>query len=265
MKQDDPLNKVFLSLYALATLVFITACQSLAAPTSTVKTHPTIVKSPNDPREYRYLQLDNGIRVALVSAPGSRKSSIAVDVHAGSAQEPDTWPGLAHLLEHMLFLGSQKYPEADEFDDFIQSHNGSSNAWTTEEDTVYHLTMPNKFFPEAIERLSWFFISPRIDPDYLDRERHAVDSEFQIYRQQDARRFYHIEEATANPAHPGNRFSTGNLETLKAHDGLDLREALITFYNTWYTGSNISIALVSNQSLDKMEKQVRTFFSSVRF
>ncbi|MCL6271216.1 insulinase family protein [Sansalvadorimonas sp. 2012CJ34-2] len=250
------------SAIAIVTIFLVTACQTNAAPSFYARDE--IVKSPNDPREYRYLKLDNGVQVALVSSETTNSSAVAINVHAGSSQEPDEWPGLAHLLEHMLFLGSDKYPGADDFDSFLSDHGGSSNAWTSDTDTIFYLTIPNAHYADALERVSRFFIFPKMDPDFLERERHAVDSEFQIYRQQDGRRFHLIERATANPKHPANRFSVGNLNTLKDHDGLSLREALLKFHDQWYFGANISVAIVSNASLDEMEQLARANFSPVR-
>ena len=256
------MSKYLSSVLTVVTIIFITACQSIAAPVQ-VPPHK-IIKSPNDSQEYRYLQLSNGVQVALVSSKETTYSSVVVNVHTGSAQEPDEWPGLAHLLEHMLFLGSDKYPGADDFDSYLSDHGGSSNAWTTNTDTLFYLTIPHAHYQEALERISRFFIAPKMDPDFLERERNAVDSEFQIYRQQDNWRFSLIEKATGNPAHPASRFSVGNLDTLKDHNGLNLREALLKFHDQWYFGSNISVAIVSNDSLDAMEKLAKQFFSPVQ-
>ncbi|WP_281646513.1 insulinase family protein [Parendozoicomonas sp. Alg238-R29] len=225
--------------------------------------YPEIVKSPHDTRSYRYLELENGVKVVLVHAPGSETAAAAVGVHAGHQQTPEEWPGLAHLLEHMLFLGSEKYPDVDSFDGFISEQGGFSNAFTSETDTVYYVNLPDsKIFP-ALERMSWFFIAPLMNPEYLDRERHAVDAEFQIYRQKDTRRIYQVEKATLNPKHPMHRFAVGNLQTLQDHNGLILRDALLKFHKDWYVGENISISVVSGRSLDDMELSIKTLFSKI--
>ncbi|NJN53086.1 MAG: peptidase M16, partial [Gammaproteobacteria bacterium] len=68
-------------------------------------------KSPNDDRSYEYLVLDNGLKVLLVSDPSADKSAAALAVFRGSFDDPPGRGGLAHFLEHMLFLGTEKYPE----------------------------------------------------------------------------------------------------------------------------------------------------------
>jgi insulysin len=75
---------------------------------SIVTIHDEIIKSKSDNRVYRGLELTNGMKVMLISDPTTDKSSASLDVHIGSMSDPDNLPGLAHFLEHMLFLGTQK-------------------------------------------------------------------------------------------------------------------------------------------------------------
>ncbi|MEP3590986.1 MAG: insulinase family protein, partial [Marinobacter sp.] len=67
-------------------------------------------KSPNDPNSYRYLELDNGLRVILVSDAEADKAAASLNVAVGSGNDPSDREGMAHFLEHMLFLGTEKYP-----------------------------------------------------------------------------------------------------------------------------------------------------------
>lgn len=96
-----------------------------------------IIKSPLDDRTYRALTLPNGLRVTLVSDPAMQKAAAALDVHVGSYANPVDLPGLAHFCEHMLFLGTKKYPDENEFSTYLSDHGGSSNAYTDSEDTAY--------------------------------------------------------------------------------------------------------------------------------
>lgn len=90
-----------------------------------------------DERDYKALTLDNGMRVLLISDPKSSRSAAALDVHAGGFSDPSDRSGLAHFCEHMSFLGTKKYPEENEFSEFLSANGGSSNAFTDSEDTVY--------------------------------------------------------------------------------------------------------------------------------
>ena len=69
----------------------------------------TVVKSPNDDRDYRYITLDNSLRALLVSDSTTDKSAAALAALRGSYDEPSERPGLAHFLEHMLFIGCLLY------------------------------------------------------------------------------------------------------------------------------------------------------------
>ncbi len=256
-------------LYSLA-LVIVFAAQSMASyclsvPAAETADSPdrTIIKSPNDKREYRYTVLDNGIRAVLVSYPQSDTASVAIAVNAGSNENPDEWPGLAHLLEHTLFLGSGKYPDPDDFHAFIQNHGGDHNAWTSAEETVYFFSINQSHLAPALDRLSQFFIAPRLDTEWVDKERHAVDSEFQIYRQNDQWRELMVEQATMNQDHPQSRFSIGTLDTLKDHDGLKLQNALRDFHKTWYVSENIALVLVSSDPLEDMANQVKEMLGGI--
>jgi insulysin len=86
--------------------------------------------SKNDPRSYRYLVLPNGLRVILVSDPKADKAAAALSVSVGSFSDPEEIPGLAHFLEHMLFLGSEKYPGENDYSEYLSENGGYSNAYT---------------------------------------------------------------------------------------------------------------------------------------
>lgn len=92
----------------LAAFVLV-ACQAVGPPQP--------VKSPNDDREYRYVVLPNNLRALLIHAPGSDRAAAAASVARGSDHDPDAHPGLAHFVEHMLFIATEKYPEVDGFTD----------------------------------------------------------------------------------------------------------------------------------------------------
>ena len=79
----------------------------------------TLKKHPLDQSQYRRLVLDNGIEVLLVSDPRFNKSAAALGIDVGSLSSPRKRQGLVHFLEHMLFMGTQKYPEVDEYIDYL--------------------------------------------------------------------------------------------------------------------------------------------------
>ena len=126
------------------------------------------------------------MKVILLSDPGLNKSSASVAVGAGSLQDPAGRQGLAHFLEHMLFLGTEKYPDEAEYSKFLTGNGGYSNAYTQQDHTNYHFEIRHEAFEGALDRFSQFFIAPLFDPRFTEREMNAVNSEFQKNSENDA-------------------------------------------------------------------------------
>jgi len=106
-------------------------------------------------------------------------ANAALDVQAGSWNEPNEYPGLAHLCEHMLFIGSRKYPRAEYFDDILAKGSGSSNAYTDSTNTNYYFEISEPL-GKALDVFAHFFIDPLFNPELVDREKNAVNSEYEI-------------------------------------------------------------------------------------
>eukprot|EP00435_Cladocopium_sp_Y103_P063842 s876_g25.t1 len=106
-------------------------------------------KPLSDQRTYQFSTLQNGLEVLNIEDPQSHKWAMAMAVRAGSYDDPRELPGLAHFCEHMLFLGTQKYPEPSGFDQFMTKYGGSNNAFTASEATVYFAAASSEAAPEA--------------------------------------------------------------------------------------------------------------------
>ena len=175
---------------ALAVLVMLSSCSSLPeTPRQLLQVHSDIIKSPNDDRDYRYLVLANGLKVLLVSDPKADKSAASLSVYRGSFDDPLDRPGLAHFLEHMLFIGTEKYPESDGYFSYIQTNGGSSNAYTASEVTSYFFDVKPESFREGLDRFAQFFIGPLLQKEYVEREKNAVHSEYQLQIKEDGCRW----------------------------------------------------------------------------
>ena len=87
-----------------------------------------VIKSPNDKNEYYLDILPNGLRYILASNPEIDRSGVGLDVYIGAADDPREYQGLAHCLEHTIFLGSEKYPEASmkELSEIISIETGKT-------------------------------------------------------------------------------------------------------------------------------------------
>ena len=147
------------------------------------------VKSPNDSNQYRFIELNNGLRAILVSDKEADKAAASMNVAVGSGDDPKDREGLAHFLEHMLFLGTEKYPKPGEYQQFIKSHGGSHNAFTAFQNTNYFFDIQAQFLEPALDRFAQQFAAPLFTPELVDRERNAVHSEFSARQKEDSRRF----------------------------------------------------------------------------
>lgn len=219
----------------------------------------TLRKSPNDDREYRYLQLPNKLRVVLVSDPTTEKAAAAMAVFRGSNHEPEAHPGLAHFLEHMLFIQTEAYPEPSGFQDFVSANGGSTNAYTALDHTNYFFDVQVSAFPEALDRWGHFFISPIISPEYSQREKNAVDSEYQMQLKNDGWRGYMVGKQAINPEHPNSRFTIGSLDVLEG----DIHNELVEFFETHYSADQMGLVVVADQSLDDLEAMVTPLFGQI--
>jgi len=119
-----------------------------------------VIKSPGDHRQYKALTLSNELQVLLVSDDQAKKSAASLDINIGSGSNPKDRAGLAHFLEHMLFLGTEKYPNAAEYKQFISTHGGSNNAFTSYDHTNYFFDINPQQFEQALDRFAQFFIAP---------------------------------------------------------------------------------------------------------
>ncbi|XP_069794757.1 nardilysin-like [Narcine bancroftii] len=280
---------------------------------------PDIVKSPSDPKEYRYIKLENGLSALLISdisidksesetqneedeSDGSseslsnedsaedssgeyeedefedlqqhccrkkkseKQSAAALCVGIGSFSDPDDLPGLAHFLEHMVFMGSERYPDENGFDAFLKKHGGSDNASTDCEHTVFQFDIQRKYFKAALDRWAQFFIGPLMIQDTIDREVEAVDSEFQLATPSDSSRKELLFGSLARPGHPMGKFFWGNSQTLKhipKEKNIDTYARLKEFWKRHYSAQYMTLAVQSKENLDTLETWVKEIFSQI--
>ena len=111
---------------------------------------------------------------------GLKKSAAGLCIGMGSFSDLPELPGLAHFLEHMVFMGSKKFPSENGFDKFINNHGGWDNAHTDCENTTFYFEIQRKDFKEGLDMFAQFFIEPLMLKTAMEREREAVDSEFQM-------------------------------------------------------------------------------------
>lgn len=210
-------------------------------------------------RKTAKIRLSNGLQAYLISDPGVHESAAALAVEAGSWQDPKEYPGMAHFLEHMLFMGTAAYPKENEYMQYINDNGGQPNAYTASDRTVYIFSINNDAFKGAFDRFSHFFVDPLFNSSSIGRELHAVDQEHAKNIEHDGWRGYMILKETGNPDHPNAGFSTGNAATLS---GIP-QEALKKWYKEHYSSNRMHLVSISPLPIEEMIQLTVEKFSAV--
>jgi len=231
-----------------------------------------VQKSKSDLKLYQHFTLPNGLAVLAISDPSADRAAASMDVSVGSFSDPASFPGLAHFLEHMLFMGSEKYPDENQYSAFLSQHGGRSNAYTAAENTNYHFDITPQHLDEALDIFAQFFVAPLLREGSTAREVKAVENEHAKNLQSDGWRAMQLQKSLSNPAHPLHKFSTGNLNTLCGNANVTgtmethchlTRKALHAFYKTHYNAKRMKLVVHSTAPLAHIEAQVRGSFAHV--
>jgi insulysin len=210
-------------------------------------------------RKTAKIKLDNGLEAYIISDPLLKESGAALSVGCGSWDDPAEYPGMAHFLEHMLFMGTKAYPDEAEYSSFIQSHGGAMNAYTASDKTVYSFSINPPDFDAALDRFSHFFIDPLFSRNSISRELHNVDQEHAKNVENDGSRVYMVFKDTTNPNHPNHAFSTGNADTLS---GIP-QDVMKDFYNKYYSADRMHLVVMDKAPLNTLIASVEEKFSEV--
>lgn len=218
-----------------------------------------IIKSQNDTLNYKAFELENKLKVILVEDKNTKKSCAVMSVGRGSLSDPKSHEGLAHFLEHMLFMGSEKYKKPDHYRNFINQNGGNCNAMTNLTGTTFYHSINKKSLMESLDILAQFFLSPLMDKNYIDKEMKAVASEFQKSYNNDSWKEFQILRKISNPESIFNKFLCGNEDTLRKPD---IYEQLKNFHKENYS-SNIMTLSIYHDDIASIQDEVCTLFKNV--
>ncbi|XP_054168721.1 insulin-degrading enzyme-like [Oppia nitens] len=225
-----------------------------------------LIKSVEDKRQYKALILNNGLKVLLISDVETDKSAAALDVNIGSMSDPREVQGLAHFLEHMLFMGTEKYPQENDYQKFISRNGGHTNAYTSGCHTNFHFDVSPNSLNGALDRFAQFFVCPLFTDSATDREMNAVNSEHERNIDDDVWRLSQLEKSLSHPDHDFNKFGTGNLETLKdspISKGINVRQELFSFHKQWYSANIMSLVVLGKETIEELQELVVPLFSLI--
>lgn len=236
-----------LSLYGQISASTHTILQDLSTPSACLN------------RKTEKVVLENGLQIYLISDPFVQQSAAAVVVETGFWDDPKEYPGMAHFVEHLLFMGTKTYPKESEYTQFIKDHGGVENAFTTTDKTVYAFSVHHEAYAQALDRFSHFFIDPLFSTSCISRELHAVEQEHAKNLENDWWRQNMVLKQTANPLHPHHHFSCGNQETLSKIPLAVLQD----WYATHYSADRMHLVMLSSSSLSEMRDLAIAHFTPV--
>lgn len=205
-----------------------------------------------------HLTLANGLRVCLRHAPRLKRCAAVLHVAAGSHDVPLAWPGLAHFLEHLLFLGTERFPAGEGLMAYVQRHGGQVNASTRERTTEFFFELPVPVFADGLARLADMLAHPRLALDDQQREREVLEAEF-IAWSQDAKAQQQVTLLQGLAAdHPLRGFHAGNRDSLPVESD-DFQHALRGFHARFYQSGQMTLSLAGPQSLADLQALAQQF------
>lgn len=217
------------------------------------------------------------------------KAAAAIVVEAGSFHDPLYIHGIAHFVEHMLFMGTEKYPHEDAYDSFISRNGGSYNAYTDNEYTLFHFEICQENLFGALDMISQFFVKPQMLQDSIDRELLSIENEFQHHKNSDDCILDQLQSYTSDgykdnskddtkravsinkigkiePHHAIAKFSWGNVETLwtiPKENKIGIIHELRIFFRKHYYALNIRLVVMGEFPLDQLEQQIVEKFQHI--
>jgi zinc protease len=225
------------------------------SPETTDSDAAAAAKAPyQDPATTVYT-LDNGMQVLIREDHFAPVVAMQVWVEAGGADEEDFEAGVAHVHEHMLFKGT-KNRGVGEIAAEIESSGGRINAWTSWNETVYHIVVASRYADTGIDVLADAVRNSSFDPTELDKELDVVMEEYKRGMDSPSRRVFYSLFETAFKEHPYRRPVIGTEESIT---GLD-REKILDFFGRFYTPNNMTLVIVGDVDTAAMKAEIDKVF-----
>ncbi|KAL6254476.1 hypothetical protein P5V15_014529 [Pogonomyrmex californicus] len=246
---------------------FKTSTTNMSTDKCVEKRYDDIIKSQNDDRLYRGLLLSNKMKVVLISDPTTDRSAVTLDVNIGHMCDPDDLPGLAHVCEHMLSLGTKKYPQENDYAKYLTENGGKFNAMVDTDHTSYFFDITPEKLEDVLDRFAQFFIAPLFRETMIESTINIINLEYEKHLRNDTWRFKQLNRSSASADHPFSKFNIGNrqtLDTIPKQKGINVRDRLLEFYEKYYSANMMSLCVLGKESLDELENMVVNLFCEIR-
>jgi predicted Zn-dependent peptidase len=134
------------------------------------------------PVSYERRRLPNGLRVVASQLRDTRAASARVFLDGGSRAEPDDLAGVAHFLEHAVFKGTERWPNARELGLATERVGGAADAFTDKDHAGFIVHGPADYLPLFLDVLADLLVRPLLEPAELERERDVIAEELRACR-----------------------------------------------------------------------------------
>lgn len=185
--------------------------------------------------------LPNGLTVVIRENHSSPVAAVQVWVKAGSTTEPEVRAGMSHILEHMAFKGTKRRGPGQIARE-VEALGGEINAYTSFDQTVYHITISGRYLENALDILSDTMGNSVFDPEELEREREVVLEELRMNEDDPGRVVWKALFREAYRVHPYGRPVIGLSETIRK----TTREDLVSYFSTYYTPGNMVLVIAGD-------------------
>ncbi len=213
-----------------------------------------MARQSSDPALFRHT-LNTGLRVVVEEIPHVRSVAVGFWIKSGSADELPAEAGHAHLLEHMLFKGTQSR-SALAIAEAVEGRGGQMNAGTGRESTCLYARVLDQHFAEVFEILSDMLIDPRLQADDLEREARVVAEEIRMYLDAPDEVCHDLLLDAMWHGHAMSRSILGTLETVSTAS----RDSIRDFYTRHYCPEGVVVAVAGNVSSDAVMTEVERLF-----
>ncbi|EPL1866674.1 pyrroloquinoline quinone biosynthesis protein PqqF [Enterobacter hormaechei] len=206
----------------------------------------------------RIVELAGGLRATLVHQPQATRAAAMARVSAGSHHEPPRFAGLAHLLEHLLFRGSERYRGDDRLMAWVQRQGGNVNATTLARHSAFFFEVAAENLSDGVARLRDMLQAPLLSRLDIQREVAVIDAENRLIQQHDAARREAAARHAMEQPEVFRRFQVGSHDSLGQDTG-SLHAALRDFHRRYYVAGHLQLWLQGPQTLDALAELAHTF------
>ncbi|MEK7577494.1 MAG: pitrilysin family protein [Patescibacteria group bacterium] len=214
-----------------------------------------------NPLPYKKITFPNGVRLILVPRPDVHSIATAVMVGVGSRCETKEINGISHFLEHMVFKGTEKYPTTDDVNT-IEKIGGLQNAYTDIDVTNYHNKALGTDWELALEINKELALKPKIDQEWVDKERDVILEEMKRYEDEPAAK---VEEAYHSLLYKGTKLGMRIIGEEKSMRSITSKE-LLAYHKAWYQPQKMVVILsgdIDDKRAEKITKKVEDWFGSL--